>query len=74
MSERDRLFAIAQRESVQSAKIFGNDNREFDLAILSNLYFADDAFPRLESVAANAATHESLPHELEGSGTETFTP
>src|SRR6266487_4434916 len=43
-SERDRLFAVAQRESVQSAEIFGNDNREFDPAIASNLYFGDDAF------------------------------
>src|SRR5206468_5540966 len=71
----DFLFAVAQRESVQSAKIFRNDNLEFDLTIASNLYFGDDAFSWLESIAADAATCESLPHELERSNTgETLTP
>ena len=74
MSERDSLFAVAQRESVQSAKIFGNDNRKFDPAIASNLHFGDDAFLRLESLAADAAARESLPHQLERSNAgETLT-
>src|SRR5262245_17903158 len=65
VSERDRLFAVAQGESVSSTEIFGNDNRKFDLAIASNLYFSDDLVSRLESVAADATACESLPHELE---------
>src|SRR4030095_5117684 len=65
VNKSDCFLTIAQRESVQSTNILGDDQGKFDFAIASCTNFGDDLFPCLESVATHTAALESLPHQLE---------
>src|ERR1051325_5780155 len=62
---RERFLFIAQLEAVAAAETFGNSQWKVDFPVFAGLHLPDRFFLSAVSGATDAASHESLPDQIE---------